>query len=72
MLTLTRPPSVGYLLAVHPTAARIIEQSGKRCCKVCGRLLSSHPRCRRCGILAGPGHATTELLGGVCEDCAGR
>lgn len=39
-------------------------------CETCAQPMSSHLRCRICGMLAGPGHECEELVDGRCRTCA--
>lgn len=38
-------------------------------CGVCRRTIETHPRCAACGILVGPGHEETRLVGPFDPDC---
>lgn len=40
-------------------------------CFTCGEPLDTHPRCRVCTILIGPGHIETTMVDGRCSSCLG-
>lgn len=65
-----RPPLPSLRIA-YPGATQALEHSRLRC-QVCGVRVRNHPRCRECGLLAGPNHYVTELRLGLCRDCERR
>lgn len=61
-----------------PTHSRARQVESIAHCPTCGHdvcwlegvALHEHPRCRACEVLAGPHHATTSLIDGLCPACA--
>ena len=39
-------------------------------CLICGQPVATHPKCRDCSIMIGPGHEEPVSYGGLCGACA--
>lgn len=70
----TELPRWQDLERIHTSAAEVLRQAPRRArelthCSICGVPLATHPRCRACTILVGPGHTYTRLWLGMCAGC---
>lgn len=70
----TQLPGWKVLEKVNPAGAVVAHRTPKltyviQFCVVDGLPLHSHPRCRSCMIMVGPGHVCESTTGGLCESC---